>query len=230
MLVSTPAMAQRAGVKASTSVPSGSCVAPEVRIIQSTGCVHYCNGTVWSDLGCVGGGVPTIKEAYFPAAGLLALEHAADSIAPLVKEEGTNADLLVRAFDDTVDECVGGTFTVPSDITTTGSDTVTFRIRWYSPSVTTNDAMFDFRWHEVGDNESWDGAMTTEEAGAVTTAGTIDLITLDTWTETITNLGWSANDMIEFELCRDADSTGTGIDNLVGDAYVIDFAVEMIRE
>jgi hypothetical protein len=90
--------------------------------------------------------------------------------------------------------------------------------------------MFDFRWHEVGDNEAWDGALTTEEAGAVTTAGTVDLITLDTWTEAVTTLGWAANDVIEFLLCRDADSTGTGTDNLVGDASVIDFAVEMVRE
>jgi hypothetical protein len=177
-----------------------------------------------------GGGTPPVKEYYWTAASLLPLEHAADSVAPLLKEEGTNVDLLVRAFDDTTDECVGGTLAAPSDITTTGSDTVTFRIRWYSGTATTGDAMFDIRWHEVGDNESWDGALTTEEAGAVTTAGTVDLITLDTWTETITNLGCAANDVIEFELCRDANSTGTGTDDLVGDAYVIDFAVEIIRE
>jgi hypothetical protein len=179
----------------------------------------------------VGGGSDTnsVKEVYWTAAALLAAEPG-DSIAPIVKDEGTNFDLLVRAFDDTTDECVGGTFAVPSDVTVTGGDNATFRIRWYSATATTGDAMFDFRWHEVGDNESWDGALTTEEAGAVTTAGTVDLITLDTWTETMTNLGWVANDVIEFLLCRDADSTGTGTDDLVGDAYVIDFAVEMLRD
>jgi hypothetical protein len=180
-------------------------------------------------INAAGSDTNAVKEFYWTASQLLPLEHAADSIAPIVKEEGTNVDLHVRAFDDTTDECVGGTFSVPSDAKV-DSGNVTFRIRWYSATATTGDAMFDIRWHEVGDNESWDGALTTEEAGAVTTAGTVDLITLDTWTEAITTLGWAVNDLVEFELCRDADSTGTGTDNLVGDAYVIDFAVEIIRE
>ena len=144
----------------------------------------------------------------------------------LVHEEGTNIDMDVLAFDDTADECAGGTFTVPSDM---GTGSATFRIRWYSAAATTGDAMFDFRWGEVGDNESWDGTLTTEPAGAITTAGTADLITLDTWTETLGTLGWVANDVVEFLLCRDADSTGTGTDDLSGDALVIDFSIEIPR-
>ena len=176
---------------------------------------------------CGGSDTNAVKEVYFSAAALNLGMAPADNFPAPVHEEGTNIDLDVLAYDDTSDECAGGTFAVPSDIDTSGS--ATFRIRWYSGTATTGDAMFDFRWHEVGDNESWDGALTTEEAGAITTAGTVDLITLDTWTETLSTLGWAANDVIEFLLCRDADSTGTGTDNLVGDASVIDFAIELPR-
>jgi hypothetical protein len=42
----------------------------------------------------------------------------------------------------------------------------------------------------------------------------------------MTNLGWAASDQVNFELCRDADNAS---DNLVGDAQLIDFAVEMDR-
>jgi hypothetical protein len=194
-------------------------------------CLTYESTTGDFEWQTCGGGSDSnaVKEVYFPASALKPGMAPDNSFPAPVHEEGTNIDLDVLAFDDTTDECAGGTFSVPSDYKT-DSGNVTFRIRWYSGTADTNDAMFDFRWHEVGDNESWDGALTTEEAGAVTTAGTVDLITLDTWTEAVTTLGWAVNDVIEFLLCRDADSTGTGTDNLVGDAYVIDFAVEMVRE
>ena len=194
---------------------------------DSEGVFKKCQDNVLTvlDTGGGGGSMP-VKEVYFSAAGLSPLEPG-DSIAPLVKDEGTNVDIFVRAFDDTTDECAGGTFAVPTDVDTSG--TVTFRVRWYSATATTGDAMLDFRWHEVGDNEDWDAAVTTEEAGAITTAGTVDLITLDTWTETVSTLGWAANDVVDFMICRDANSSGTGSDTLVGDLLLRDLGIEIPR-
>lgn len=191
------------------------------------------SGECGAGLFCMGGhthagGADTnaVKELYWPAAALLPLQ-AADSIPPIVKEEGTNSDHLVVGYDDGTDECRFVTFQVPSDADTSGNS-ATFRIHWYPATASTSEAVWDVRWHEVDDGESWDGALTTESSDASNCAGTAvqDVIDDCSWTETFANLGWVANDIVQMQVCRDADNAN---DALSGDAYMISFAVEMPR-
>jgi len=165
-----------------------------------------------------------VKEYNWTASALLPLDTD-DAIPPILKEEGSNIDILVRAYDASTDECASGTLHVPSDVES--GSTITFRSRWYSPTATTGNIMWYFRHLPRAEGEDWDAALTTEAASADATQGTIDQITVTTWTETLSNTGWAASELVEFELCRDANHAS---DTLAGDAYLIDFTVEIPRE
>lgn len=175
----------------------------------------------------VPGGADTnaVREYYWPAAALLAVEPG-DAIAPLVLVQGTNADILVRAFDDTTAEGCGGTFQVPSDVQ--AGSTITFRLKAYAATAPAGakGVVFAFKYIAVDDAEVWDAALSTETSGALTISTTTKQVEELTWTETLANLGWAALDTIIFHLYRQpADAA----DDLVGDAYLIDFSVEIPR-
>jgi hypothetical protein len=211
-------------VTAPTSNPTGGVLLysdADTLYIRDTG------GTV-SDLALGASGAAPGKEHYYMASGTLALEHTGDSIAPLVKEEGTNVDDLVAAFDDTTDECRGGTLTVPGEVDTGG--TATFRARWYAataPGSCASDctAFWDFKHVPRDDAENWDSALTAESTSDDSST-TQDVLTETTWTETVSTMGWIANDVVLWELCRDANN---GSDDLTGDAYLVDFTIEIPR-
>ncbi len=164
-----------------------------------------------------GGAIPP-KEFVYPAYALAALEHGSDSSPPLSRSTGTNVDVLTATYDDSTDECLGAAFTVPANVTT---GTVTFAIVWFSSSATSGNIIWDIR-HSGGQAEgvTWDTALTTVAAAADATQGTVNQVTRTTWTETITNLTWAANDIVNFELCRDANNAS---DTLVGDARLVTF-------
>jgi hypothetical protein len=174
-----------------------------------------------------GGSGTSPKETYWTASATLPIaSSASDAVAPLTSDTGTNNDMQVASFDDSTDECRAGTFLVPSD-TATGASTVTFRLKYYAATGATNSAYWDFKHNSRASGEVWDAAFTTEsDGGCAPGSATQDTIAVCTWTETMTNLGWAASDQVNFELCRDADNAS---DNLVGDAQLIDFAVEMDR-
>lgn len=176
----------------------------------------------WQTCGS-GSDTNAVKEYWWPASATLPLE-AADSIPPISKDTGTNVDQLAVLFDSATDECRSVTFKVPSDVES--GSTITFRALWYS-TATSGDVMWDFR-HTSGDTEgeSWDDSLTTEAAAADTVQGTTKLITVTTWTETLTNLGWAANDLVTGVFCRDANN---GSDTMAADAYAIGFGVEIPR-
>jgi len=164
------------------------------------------------------------KEYTWPASATLPLE-AADSIPPIAKDTGTNIDMLVVDFDDSTDEGRSVTFRVPSDINTSG--TVTFRAYWYSAAATSGACVWDFRHNSgtAGDIDP-DVALTTEAASADTTAGTAGMVNFTTWTETVSNLAWAANDLVVGVFYRDANAAG---DTLVGDARAVQFDIDIPR-
>lgn len=144
--------------------------------------------------------------------------------APLDNDIGTYGSILRQLFDDTTEEFVEGDFIVPSDIASGG--TVTFGVYGYAVTADGNEVQFRFSHSSIADGESWDAAYTTEDSGDVTTYGTQDYIDYFTWTETVSNLGWSANDHIRFKLSRIAINDGTGVS---GDYGVIFFVVSIPR-
>lgn len=163
------------------------------------------------------------REFWWTASALEPLE-AADSIPPISKFTGTNIDILVCSFDDSTDEGRKVSFKVPSDV---GTGNVTYRVVWFSRTATTGNVIWDARSTATGaEGESWDGSITTDSAAADAVQGTTNQMTVTTWTETVSNLGWAANDVITVMLYRDANNAS---DTLVGDAEVVGFGIEIPR-
>jgi len=183
------------------------------------------NGSAYEAIGDGGSGSDTnsVKSFVWPASALLPLE-AGDSIPPITKDAGTNIDLLTVSFNDSTDECRTASFEVPDDVDTSG--TATFRVAWYSQSATSGNVIWDFRWHEVNEGESWDAALTTDASAADAVQGTVDQVTETEWTETLSNLGWTAEETVNGQVCRDADNVS---DTLSGDAEVIVFIIQIPR-
>lgn len=165
----------------------------------------------------------TIKEYSFPAEGLGAVE---DNFAPIIRVAGTNVNMFVRAFDDTTEEYANGKFLVPSEVDTSG--TVTFRAYVTAATAAASKNIgLTFGHLALNGGEDWDPASpyTEEDTGAVAISATQDALTEVTWTETISNLGWAASDVILFRLSRDTGVT----DDLTGDLYLLSFSVEIPR-
>ena len=162
-------------------------------------------------------------EIWWPASATLPLE-AADSVAPLVKEEGTNLDQLVVAYDAATDEGRMVQFVCPSDL---GTGNVTFRIIWYPATASTNNVIWDVRYTLTGaGGETWDAALTTKAFAASAGDAQQDEITQATVTETVANLGWAANDLISLHVYRDANNAS---DTIAGDAYMIGIGISIPR-
>ena len=176
----------------------------------------------------VGGGTSP-KETYWTAAATLPIASAsgADGVAPINQDSAGTTTIQVASFDDTDDECRAGTFLVPSDVGT-GATAVTFRAKYFAATGSTNSVYWDF-YHDNGNDagDVWDEAFTKEsDGGCAPGSATQDTIAECTWSETMTNLGWAASDLVKFEVCRDGDHAS---DNLSGDAQLLDFAIEMPR-
>lgn len=133
---------------------------------------------------------------------------------------GTVEDYF-RAFDDTTEEYVIGSFIVPTDIDTSG--TVTFETYGYRSTGTASANMaWTFGHRPLANNEAIDGSYTDVDSGALaisTTAGNIDFLT---WTETVSTLGWVANDIIIFRISRDVAT-----DTLTGDYNGLQFGIRI---
>jgi len=175
------------------------------------------------------GGVDTnaIKECSFGAADLQALET---NFAPLEKLTGANVKTMVRAFDDTTEEYANGKLQVPGDVDTSG--TVTFRayVMAKTAAGTPNNVLLTFGHLALNNSEDFDPASPyTEKDSALidvsTTAGAQDDVIEATWTETVANLAWAANDMVLFRISRDPAATS----DLTGDMYLFSFTVEIPR-
>jgi hypothetical protein len=157
-------------------------------------------------------------EIFFDAGSLQALETA---FAPLEKLSGTNQRVFVRAFDDTTEEFVNGKFQVPGDVT---SGTVTLRA-FIMPKTGAASKNVQLRFKHLAreNNEAYDTAGTNKDSGDKAITATTGNITVITWTETVANLGWVANDLVLFSLSRIAPSA----DNLSGDMYLQGFTIEI---
>lgn len=140
---------------------------------------------------------------------------------------GTNVDTMVRAFDDTTQEYVEGKFVVPSEIDTSG--TVTFRVYVMAATADATNRNIEFTFEHLALNGSEDfdpsSPYTSEVSGDIDTGTTQDNVIEFTWTETVSNLAWAANDLVIFRLSR-TDPSAT---ELSGDAYLFSFTVQIPR-
>lgn len=191
--------------------------------ITFTGSSSNTNVTTENELDVLpaGGGAIPNEVFYFKATDFDALET---NFAPLVQDNGTNAKVMVRAFDDSTEEYVNFSLKVPADIDTSGS--VTFRVWMYAATAAASkNVALTFDHRPLDNSESWDQTYTSEDSGDIAIDATQDDITEATWTETVTNLSWAAHDIV---LCRLSRPNATAND-LTGDLYVLGFAVEVPR-
>jgi len=127
-------------------------------------------------------------------------------------------------MDDTTEEFVISKFQVPHNLDTSG--TVTFEAYGYATTADGNEIQLRFGHSAGGDSDTWDLAFTDEDSGDLTTDGTQDDLDHFTWTETVSNLGWSANDQVRFQVSRVAIDDGTP---LSGDWGLTHFRIRIPR-
>lgn len=210
----------------STTLPS-SCEAGEIYMDTNATSGQQLYGCESGSFVLQGGGgsdTNSVKENCWNDSQMLPIS-ATSTVAPVYFSDGTTIDALGAAYADDLDECRCVNTKVPSDITS--GSTVTFRKVWYSEGATSGNIIWDVRHNARSEGEDWDASLTTETAAADATQGTVDQETHTTWTETLSNLGWAANDDLQACFCRDADN---GSDTLSGDAIGKVSCIEMPRE
>jgi len=167
-------------------------------------------------------------ELYWDAAALAALESAAATLEEF--DGGSNVDLFVRAFDYATDEYANLQFQVPGEIDTSG--TVTFRLYWFArtcPNPAEN-VLWAFEHSARNGGEDYDAAYTQEVASADSTGTTQDALVETVWTETVSNLGWAANDTVFGKILRKVADAADTFDSAGGtddDALLVGFAIEI---
>ena len=158
-------------------------------------------------------------QLQFPPSAMPGLETL--SAAPVVVDFGTIIS-TVLAFDDSQEEFGNGKFEVPAAID--GGGTVTFRAK-VSPATgaASKNVALTFGHRPVADTEAIDGAYTDEDSGDKAITATTENFTFIEWTETVSNLGWVAEDEVFFRVSRiDASAN-----DLVGDMYLVDFVIDI---
>lgn len=168
-----------------------------------------------------GGSKPPL-EVYFKASDFEKLETNVPALGIFT---GSNIKMMTQAFDATTIEYVNFTMHAPNDLDTSG--TVTFHAYCMAATAATANIVLDFDHSAIANSEALDAASpyTTESSGAKAVDTTQDDLTYVTWTETVTNLGWAADDFIR---CRLSRNTGVS-DTLSGDLYLLGFKVEIPR-
>lgn len=132
----------------------------------------------------------------------------------------TNTIIPAYAFDASTEEYVVYTVQLPTNLETSGS--VNIRFQWLPLTASSNNVVWKIYYAPIDSGESFDAAMSSR---TVTSAGsaTTDVISEAVITDSLTNLGWSAGDNLIIHVSRDATN---GSDNLSGDAYLINVAIE----
>lgn len=162
-------------------------------------------------------------------AGGTAASHQVNTttaVAPLSYRDFGSIEIITRAFDDTGPEYMQGFFRVPEDLGA-GASNVTFEIIGSAATAAASkNVKFTFDFVEVADSGLMTGAYGSAEVwDDQSISATQDDQDIISNTETITNLGWTAGNMIYYRLYRSAATTT----NLSGDYNVISFYIRIPR-
>jgi hypothetical protein len=125
--------------------------------------------------------------------------------------DGANADLIVRAFDDTAEEGVYVTFEVPAS-----ASQVTLRLHSRAKTGPVGVKIVKLNWYEreVSDNAAVTAWSAAVQIGSVGIGNTDALFDVQAQTLPLVALGLTPGKEHQIELCRDATDVG---DTLVGD-------------
>lgn len=135
----------------------------------------------------------------FSAAALACLETARPEQRPL--DAGTVIQFVLW-FDSGSREYANGVFRVPADIDTAG--TVTFKAFCLPRTgAASKNVGWSFEHAGRASGEAFDSSYTSEDSGAVSINSSTNGLTEVSWTETVSNLGWAAGDLVPFRISRD---------------------------
>lgn len=140
----------------------------------------------------------------------------------LTWDVGSNGNTRVYKFDDTVEEFIEADLKLPDDLNPSG--TVTIEVTGYA-LVTAASKYVQWKIYHSAKavGESWDAAYATKSSGDKACNSTQDQLDVHQFTETVSNLGWAANDNVRLKLSRIAP-TGT---NLTGDYCVVHVRIKI---
>ena len=207
----------RIGIGAATEAGSA-CIDNDAadRLFHDTNCDGTKDaGELFVDLG-----MPD-KDYSFDAAGLATINAASPTPATF---NGTNLDTHYLAYANAGGECASGKIFVPTDVDTAG--TVTFTLVSYGPAASTSDNVeYEFQHLTRTDGEALDTAQTLENSGDLLVDDDAEDVDIHTWTETLTNLTWTAGEEVFFDICRTVPSS----DDLAGAHHVLSFTITIPR-
>jgi len=147
-------------------------------------------------------------EVNFPAGSW---DYPTSNPAPLDRDTGTNGGMRRQRFDDTTEEFVvlEPAFEVPDNIDSSG--TVTFRAKGCAVTADGNEIQLKVSHSAKAEGESWDAAYGTVSSGDIVTDAQQDELDEPEWTETVSNLGWVAKDLLRIMVSRIAIVGGTKV-------------------
>lgn len=139
--------------------------------------------------------------------------------------DGTNQEIDTLGFDDTIEETAQApAVTIPADIDSTG--TVTFALTgWAKTAAASKNVQFRVK-HLVlssGAGSVDTSYSTAKDSGDLACDANQERPVIYTWTETVSNLGWSAGKRVRLAISRIA----AGSDELSGDFLVESFEVRV---
>jgi hypothetical protein len=144
------------------------------------------------------------------------------TFAPWEKETGTNGDLYIHRFDDTTEEIIQSQFKLPEGI----QGTATFYVDGLSATAAASkNVRFRFYHSAKTAGEAWDASYATLNSGDMalnSTTGEYDQLS---FTESVTNLGWSAMDNVRIRLSR----VDASANDLSGDYKLVHFRIRVPR-
>ena len=171
-------------------------------------------------------GAASVPDARFGGSASSHSVNTTTAFAPVNYRDFGSIEILTRAFDATTTEYMQGQFRIPTDLGA-GASNVTFEIVGSaSTAAASKNVKFTFDFVEVADGGlmtgAYGGAEVWDDQAISATQDDQDIISN---TETITNLGWTAGNMVYYRLYRSTATTN----NLATDYDVIAFNISVPR-
>lgn len=218
--VTNDSQLKRAGGDINTFTEKASPVDTDVVLIEDSADSYNKKKVQVANLPGVGGGA----EWRFMDIPAGAWDYPVSNPSPLDTDVGTNNTIKRHLFDDTTEEFVIAQIKLPSDLDASG--TVYFEACGYAVTADGNEIQLRFSHKAIDKGESWDSAYNAKDSGDYVTDANQDELDEVEWNETISNLGWSAGDIIRIKLSRIAIADGT---KLTGDWGLIHFRIKLPR-
>lgn len=147
--------------------------------------------------------------------------YPTSNFAPLNTRTATDVTFKEHLFDASTAEYVEFAFDLPANL---ASGTVTFLAKVSASTADGNEIQLRFEHAAVGDDEDIDSvSYTAEDSGDFTTSSSQNDIDHVSWTETVANLGWSANDRIFCKVSRQSIDDGSA---LASDLGLLSFRIQ----